>query len=572
MKSLMSGCLALLLFAPGLVAQNTSDSTSGTGEDLEGAFFDTLDVNVVNIDVFVTDKKGNPVTGLTADDFTLLEDGRPIKISNFYAVADGEPAAPVAGVDAAAESRDPSLRLSRIPEDQRLHVVVYVDNFNIEPFHRNRVFTQLRSFLRTLDAEARIMLVSYDRTLHIQQRFTEDASLVTAATFELEKMTGGRLQYNRERRDIMKVIDRANNEEDQANSAGNAVLARIRQHASSIRNDLMFSLDALRDTVTSLSGLPGRKAVVYVSDGLPMVPGRDLFYHAQRRFQDLSAILEARQLDATRDFQVLANQANSGGVTFYTIDASGLLSLTSANAENARASSVDGGSAFADEMNQDNMQASIQYIADRTGGTSIVNVNDIGKLLGRVGADFRTYYSLGYTPGRAGDGRYHEVKVKVTKKGLTVRHRDGYRDKPVNQRMSERTASSLRHGYQSNPLEVAVSVGQMSPHNERSLVVPFMIQIPLGKIVLVPREGAYEGRVLVYYTAMDEEGAIADVQQDQISIQVPAGDLEVARGKHYTYEARLVMRPGRHLFGAGIRDAYGATSSFVSAGVAAGSG
>ncbi len=293
-NALTLGCLMLVLFAPGLGAQD------GTGEPPveapEGAFFDTLDVNVVNIEVFVTDKKGNPITGLTAGDFTLLEDGRPIKITNFYAVADGQPVA-AEGAGAAPETRDPSLRLERLPEAQRLHVVVYVDNFNIEPFHRNRVFRQLRQFLRTLDSEARVMLVTYDRSLHIRQRFTEDASLVTAATFDLEKMTGSRSQYNRERRDILKLIDNADNGE---NRSGASILARIRQHASSVRNDLDFSLDALRDTVTSLSGLPGRKAVVYVSDGLPMVPGRDLFYHAQRRFEDLSAILESRQLDATR--------------------------------------------------------------------------------------------------------------------------------------------------------------------------------------------------------------------------------------------------------------------------------
>ncbi len=563
---LMPGCLLLLLLVPRLLAQDA------TGESPERPFIDTLDVNVVNIEVFVTDKQGNPVTGLTRGDFKVYEDGRPIEITNFYAVADGQPVAQPAAAEAAEpldEPRDPRLRLQRIPEDQRLHVVVYVDNFNIEPFHRNRVFGQLRQFLRTLDAGARVMLVSYDRSLHIRQRFTEDTQLVTAATFELEKLTGGRLQYNRERRDILRMIDKANSEEEERKVNYN-VLARIKQHASSVRSDLLFSLDALRDTVTSVAGLPGRKAVVYVSDGLPMVPGRDLYYHAQRRFEDLSAVLESRQLDATREFQVLANQANSGGVTFYTIDASGLLSLTSSNAENARASSVDGGGVFADEMNQDNLQASIQYIADRTGGTSIVNVNDIGKLLGRVGADFKTYYSLGYSPARAGDGRYHELEVEVARKGLTVRHRDGYRDKPVSKRMSERTASSLRHGYQSNPLEVSVRIGQMSPHDDRNLVVPFVIQIPLGNIVLVPREGAHEGRVKVYFTAMDEDGAIADVQQDLISIHVPKQDLENARGQHYAYEAKLLMRPGRHVFGAGVHDEYGASASFVSAGVAAG--
>ncbi len=564
---LMPGWLLPLLFVPRLLAQGA------TGDSPERPFIDTLDVNVVNIEVFVTDKKGNPITGLTRDDFEIFEDGRPIEVTNFYAVADGTPVAPIEGAEVVAEkdaTRDPRLRLQRIPENQRLHVVVYVDNFNIEPFHRNRVFGQLRQFLRTLDAGTRVMLVSYDRSLQIRQRFTEDVSLVTAATFELEKLTGGRLQYNRERQNILRLIDRAETEEE-ARKTNYSVLARIKQHASSVRSDLLFSLDALRDTVTSVAGLPGRKAVVYVSDGLPMVPGRDLYYHAQRKFEDLSAILESRQLDATREFQVLANQANSGGVTFYTIDASGLLSLTSSNAENSRASTVDGGGVFADEMNQDNLQASIQYIADRTGGTSIVNVNDIGKLLGRVGADFKTYYSLGYSPARAGDGRYHEVKVEVARKGLTVRHRDGYRDKPVSQRMKERTASSLRHGYQSNPLEVSVRIGQMSPHDDRNLVVPFVIQIPLAKVVLVPREGAHEGRVKVYFTAMDEEGVIADVQQDLISIEVPKQDLDDARGKHYSYEASLLMRPGRHIFGAGIHDEYGATASFVSAGVAAGS-
>ena len=459
------------------------------------------------------------------------------------------------------------MRLRRIPEAQRLHVVVYIDNFNIEPFHRNRVFGQLRHFLRTLEPGTRVMLASYDRSLNIRQRFTEDVRLVTAATFELEKMTGGRLQQNRERADILKAIDRAATEDD-TKKVNYSVLARIRQHASSVETDLRFTLDALRGTIESVSGLPGRKAVVYVSDGLPMVPGRDLFYHAQRKFEDLSAILESRQLDATREFQVLANHANSGGVTLYTIDASGLLALTSGNAENARASSVDGGGIFADEMNQDNLQASIQYIADRTGGTSIVNVNDIGALLGHVSNDFKTYYSLGYTPASAGDGRYHDVKVEVEGKGLTVRHRDGYRDKPVAQRMKERTASSLRHGYQSNPLEIGVEAGRMSRHDSGNVVVPFMIRIPLGKIVLVPREGAYEGRLQVFFTAMDEEGAIADVQQDVVSIQVPRAELEDAKGKHYTYEARLLMEPGRHLFGAGVRDDYGAVASFISTGVA----
>ena len=558
-----SGLVATLLlfapglFAPGLLAQDAS------GEDPKSSFFETLDVNVVNIEVFVNDKQGNPVTGLTREDFEVFEDGRPVAIQNFYAVADGQPVT-LPETDGSPETpeRAARLHLQEIPEDQRLHLVVYVDNFNIEPFHRNRVFRQLRAFLRKLDPRDRVMLISYDRSLNIRQRFTEDPSLVNAALFELEEMTGGRLQANRERREILERIDQA---ED-----GTVMLARTRQYASSIMTDLRFTLEALRDTVSSVSGLAGRKAVLYVSDGLPMSPGRDVFFHVQRKYQEMSAILEAQQLDASRDFQTLVNQANSSGVTFYTIDASGLQSLTAGDAEHARASSVEGGGAFADDMHQDNLQSSIQYIAERTGGTAIVNVNDIGNLLGRVGADFKTYYSLGYSPARAGDGRYHEIEVKVARKGLTVRHRDGYRDKPVSQRMSERTASSLRHGVQSNPLGVGIRVGAVSPYDNDNYVVPFLIRIPLDKIVLIPRESVHEGRLQVYFTAMDEDGGVAEVQRDQISIQIPQQELEAARSKFYTYEAKLLMRPGKHLFGAGIHDELGAVASFVTTSVAAG--
>lgn len=48
-------------------------------------FFEEIEVNVVNVEVFVTDKKGNPVTDLTAEDFEILEDGKPVTITNFYA-------------------------------------------------------------------------------------------------------------------------------------------------------------------------------------------------------------------------------------------------------------------------------------------------------------------------------------------------------------------------------------------------------------------------------------------------------------------------------------------------------
>ena len=173
----------VMALAPGsaLLAQEPADAPAGeaqaaeTGSD-EGAFFETVDVNVVNVQVFVTDKKGNPITGLGIDDFELFENKRPMKISNFYAVEGRQPVAETAASTLATGSTLPE-QLELIPEDERLHLVVYIDNFNIRPFNRNRVFRRLREFLsQKLVSGDRVMLVSYDRTLNYRHPFTANPS------------------------------------------------------------------------------------------------------------------------------------------------------------------------------------------------------------------------------------------------------------------------------------------------------------------------------------------------------------------------------------------------------------
>ena len=73
-----------------------------------------------------------------------------------------------------------------------------------------------------------------------------------------------------------------------------------------------------------MAGLPGRKALLYVSDGLPMVPGEDMYYALNQKFQNSSSITLSREFDSSRRFQELANVAATNQVVLYTIDAAGL--------------------------------------------------------------------------------------------------------------------------------------------------------------------------------------------------------------------------------------------------------
>jgi VWFA-related protein len=533
------------------------------------AYFETVDVNVVNVEVFVTDGNGDPVTGLAEDDFQLSEDGRPITITNFYAVESGQPVESDTAAESAVtpgKSIQPSKggepmgldAILEIPTDQRLHLVVYVDNFNIRPLNRNRVFSRLRQFLvEKLDTADRVMLVTYDRSLDVRHPFTEDAGAVARALFEVEKDSGHATQVDNERRQIMRVIE-------DAESLGQ-VSGRVRQYASSVDNDLRFTLDALRDMIDSLAGLPGRKALLYVSDGLPMIPGHELFWAAERKFEDISILAAAQQFNSNRRFQELAARANASRITFYTVDATGLQAYTSGLAEEGRTSSVDSLSLSVDSIRTTNLQASIRSLAERTGGRAIVNTNDVGPGLARVAEDFETYYSLGFDSTHGGDGKYHALEVKLTNapRGYSIRHREGYRDKPVATRMIEGTLAALRYRSERNPLGIRLDLEAGVPHDEENFAVPVLVRIPLDQVVLLPRAQVHTARLSLFFSAMDEEGRTSEVQRAELPIEIPAADLDAALGKFFTYETSLLMRSGRHAVAVGVRDEIGARSAFV---------
>jgi len=80
----------LLLLMVGIAWPGLAQEPVEAAEDAEdeGTYVETVDVTVVNLDVYVTDKKGVPITGLTRDDFEIFENGRPVAISNFFAVED----------------------------------------------------------------------------------------------------------------------------------------------------------------------------------------------------------------------------------------------------------------------------------------------------------------------------------------------------------------------------------------------------------------------------------------------------------------------------------------------------
>lgn len=549
----LAACL-LLLSAGSALAQKQSAAPQAVDQDLG----EIVNVNVVNLDVYVTDKSGKRIQGLTMDDFEVFENGRKMAITNFYAVEGGK--AKMIGdepVTASAPAKpgppgNPA-DTAPLPEDQRLRLVVYIDNFNIHPFNRNRVMKDLRAFLgQRLNRNDQVMLVSYDRSLHVRRTFTSDPGLINDALVELEKVSGHAVHHDSERRDALRNIE---DSQSAAEAQGHA-----RSYAQSAFNDLSFSIDALREMVGSLAGMPGRKAILYVSDGLQMIAGQDVYYAVQSKYgEQTTGLTESMQFDTSRRLNELAAMANANRVTFYTIDAAGLRVYSSISAENQTA----GQGVYVDSIQISNLQAPLQMLAEKTGGVAIINANQVGPHLEKLAQDFGTYYSLGYTPPHYGDGRYYKIDVKVKQKGWQVRHREGYRDKSPDSRMTDGTLAALNFPFEDNPFGVELEFGKGEPKEGGHFLVPVVVKIPLGKLVLVPREQTHEARVRLYIAAMDEKGGVSDVQQVQLPISIPAADLQGAMGKHYAYSVNLLMRRGDQKVAVGVRDDVAGESSFV---------
>ena len=577
---------------PATAQPEPAQALSGPG------FIEVVDVEVVNIDVYVTGDDGEPVLGLGPDDFELEVDGRRVPISNFYAVelkddelwvrrgteGEAQPLLPPAPEDPlalpAAERAPPS-----VPAEQTLYVVIYIDNFNLSPFSRNRVMRELRAFIREqLRPEDLVMLASFDRYLNVRLPFTNNREQLNRVLLDLEEVSAQRTHRNSERRDLFEKINDVNTEmvnrrnNDRIVAAerqglvegGGLAMARseLLAYAGSVRNDTNVSIDALSSLVQNLSAAPGRKAVIYVADGIPMIAGEDLFYFVNLIYERSVSLIEMTEYDLSRRFQQLAATANANRTSFYTIDARGLTVMSQGTVD-SQVAGFPGQMALIDQIAMTNLQSPLRLMAEETGGRSIVNANRVMPDLLKIAADLRNYYSLGYMPGSVGDGRYHTIEVRWKNKprGAEIRFRRGYRDKSVESQMIEGTLSSLNLNIYENPLDLRIHNLPPKRRSDGNFDVPVVIEAPWKELTLIPRDGVHHGRIELWVAAKDERDRSTEPHLTKLTIAVPEDRVGEIESGVWRYGLELTMEAGYHDIGIGLRDAVSGRHSFLRGGV-----
>jgi hypothetical protein len=213
---------------------------------------------------------------------------------------------------------------------------------------------------------------------------------------------------------------------------------------------------------------------------------------------------------------------------------------------------------------------SLQLLADETGGRSILDTNDFLPDLSRMRQDFESYYSLGYTPAHTGDGRQHRIEVKVKRPGVQLRYRQSYRDKPVLEKTVDRILAALMHGFEDNPLQIAVEVGEQTAGPSGTVNVPIHLRIPLFKLAILNRETFFEGSLRLLVATRDDDGRSGPVRQIPVPLQIPRKNVLTAMGQLYVYTLTLQLPPGEQRVAVAVRDDLGATTSYLSRAVSVG--
>lgn len=516
---------------------------------------ENVTVAVTNVEVVVTDSKGKRVPGLRKEDFQVFEDGIPQPITNFYALTGGH-AILADGSEISLQSPAGPAAAAEIPSTLKAKYIIYVDNLNIHPLHRTRVFRSVYDFIdKAIGPNAEGMVVTFNRSIKVRQKFTSEKGLLVGALEQVAGESGGGATLVSEREDALQKINDMKNQGEAINFA--------EQTARSMDDDLRQSIGGLKTTIDGLAGVEGRKILIYVSDGLPQTVGEELFDTIQKKFQNqTSAMTEAFQFDRTASYLALVREANAQGVTFYAIDAAGLQADENISPERAGMDSRP--STF---FLRQNYQQPLQTLARETGGIAAVNTNDPTRELNEIAKDFSDFYSLGYRSTRGAVDRPHQIEVKLTKPGLRARYRSGYMEKTVETRTAEEVTAALIYPRAENPLKFTIAVGDPKAYSAENYLVPVRMSIPLENVTMVPDGDNYRGRLYVYFVVLDSDGKQSDLQIRPLEIKVPLKNYDSAKKKTYGYDVQLIMIPGAQRLSVAVRDGVSNAVSFAQKGV-----
>lgn len=505
-----------------------------------GVFSEIVDVRVVNLEVVVTDRSGVPVRGLGVDSFQLLVDGQEVPIDYFSEVLGGRVVAPPEGAETV-----PGLRQVEPGGEVGTSYLVFIDNFFSLPTDRNVVLRSLADSL-SLGPEDRMAIVSFDgRSLEMLSTWSQsETELRRAINKSLGEPAFG-LQRLTERRqfDFDRVLEASAavlaGGFDARSGARNFLDPDERYHVTRLSEQVERSVAAASATLRSFAMPPGRKVMLLLSGGWPLLPADFLLNDVTRYVIDRD-ILGGEPL-----YRPLVDTANLLGYTIYPVDVPGLGSevagaeLSAAPPLGAIGTTALGGTGF---LRETDVHATLRYLALQTGGRALINADRV-RAFQAATEDTRSYYWLGFTPERGWDDRRHDVEIKTRNPELRLRARQGYLDSSRRREVSMAVESALLFGNPTGEELLRVRFGEPRPAGRGKVEVPLEVLVPLDQLTFLPVGEGLQASTELRLAMVDDEGGRSDIPVVLVTFDAAS---EPEPGAYGRYETKLKMRRQPH--------------------------
>jgi len=493
-------------------------------------------VEAVTVDVVVLDKSGQPVSGLTKDDFLVSEDDVPQTITTFDAVVVPDAPKPSAG-----PAHRAAVSTNVTPAGRRGRTfILFFDDIHLTPTQAYRAKLAAAEFLKTgVRAGDWVTLVVssgaswWSATLpegeeellsilkRLDGRYIPDSSpdrvteyeamrIVVYSDVEMARIVArrfdslGALGRERQSRDGTRPADTYDNE---ALRIDPVVRSRAEETYELSKSRNVITLETMARALRSLTDVAGRKSMVVVSQG----------FVNDTELKELKVVVEA------------SRRAN---VPIYFLNTNGLTSLTPfAGTDFGRP--LETGDYIVTVANTTRESEGTDNLALDTGGFTVRNTNDFAAGMNRIANESRVFYLLGYSPTKTTrDGKFRRIRVRLAgaRKGLEVRARRGYYAN------SDNNPSPRPKGPVADPVV------------ERALDSPFDVgDVPLRATAYVFDETMF-GRARVFLASeVDVSGFDFEEKDgrllDAAEVMVAAQHRETGEYYRYSQEVQMSLLP-----------------------------
>jgi VWFA-related protein len=495
-------------------------------------------VNLVLVDVVVRDKKGAVVTGLSRDDFQLIEDGKPQQILTFafeqidgntqpidraalLASSPGTAVTARAGAASAANAiaaADPTPLTSEDVAGHRLLTLLF-DTSSMQPEDVQKATDEAIKWVdEKMTAADLVAVATIGSTLQVLSDFTSSKEQVHAVLQAFSAADGT----------AYATVDASTqaNDESTSSATSDAVTTDVSaQELDTFNNDVR--LRALKTLAEALAPIQQKKAILYFSSGM------------QRNGTDNQVELRAA-----------VNAAVRANVAIYPVDSRGLQAVVPGGS--ARQGSRGGigafnGSSVTNQFTQlAAQQETLTTLAADTGGTAFLDSNDFGEAFGRVTRDISSYYILGYASSNPEkDGRYRRINVRLKNRDVKVEAREGYyadRDfthtAKGDREVQLQEQLSMQIPATDVPLFLTAGWFRMTPDR---YYVPISIAVPGSA---VPAAKAQE-KITLDVAGMIRDERNVPVGRIRDTMTVPPPTAEATGPRQVLYETGVTLPPGR---------------------------